>query len=116
LEHFGTPIYPNYADDDDGEEAHVMPEYDDDPEPDADTYDQYVGASVNLPMGDQMLNAKVIGRKRMSDGSVIGRANSNPILDTRTYDVEFPDGQIAEVSANVIAQNMYAMCDVEGNQ
>ena len=115
LEHLGTPIYPNYADDDDGE-AHVMPEYDDDPEPDADTYDQYVGASVNLPMGDQMLNAKVIGRKRMPDGSVIGRANSNPILDTRTYDVEFPDGQTAEVSANVIAQNMYAMCDVEGNQ
>ena len=32
------------------------------------------------------------------------------------YEVEFPDGQIAEYSANVIAQNMYAMCDTEGNQ
>ncbi|KAI2502052.1 Reverse transcriptase (RNA-dependent DNA polymerase) [Fragilaria crotonensis] len=39
-----------------------------------------------------------------------------PILDTRTYEVEFSDGQTAEVTANVIAQNMYAMCDEEGNQ
>jgi hypothetical protein len=63
-----------------------------------------------------MMNAKVRGRKRLSDGSVIGRANPNPILDTRTYEVEFPDGQTAEMAANVIAQNMYAMCDEEGNQ
>ena len=52
----------------------------------------------------------------MADGSVIGRANANPILDTRTYEVKFPDGQMAEMAANVIAQNMYTMCDEEGNQ
>ena len=46
----------------------------------------------------------------------IGKANQNPILDTRTYNVEFSDGQTAELSAKVIAQNMYAMCDTEGNQ
>ena len=45
-----------------------------------------------------------------------GKANANPILDTRTYEVEFPDGTTAEYSANVIAQNMYSQCDVEGNQ
>ena len=53
----------------------------------------------------------------MLDGSVAGKqANTNPILDTRTYEVEFQDGQVAEVSANVITQNMYVMCDTEGNQ
>ena len=52
----------------------------------------------------------------MADGSLIGRSNPNPILDTRTYEVEFPDGQTAELAAIVIAQNMYAMCDIEGNQ
>ena len=43
-------------------------------------------------------------------------AHLNPILDTWTYEVEFPDGQIAEYSANIIAENMYAQCDTEGNQ
>lgn len=85
-------------------------------EPDPDTYDQYIGAEVALPIGDKMMNAVVRGRKRQLDGSLRGKANSNPILDTRTYDVEFPDGQRAEVAANIIAQNMYAQCDVEGNQ
>lgn len=63
-----------------------------------------------------MVNAKVRGRKRQLDGSVVGKANANPILDTRTYEVEFPDGQTAELAANVIAQSMYSMCDTEGNQ
>jgi DUF917 family protein len=63
-----------------------------------------------------MLSAKVRGLKRALDGILTGKANQNPILDTRTYDVEFPDGQMAEISANVIAQNMYAMCDLEENQ
>jgi hypothetical protein len=45
-----------------------------------------------------------------------GKASSNPILDTRTYNVEFPDGRSEEYTANVIAKNMYAQCDEEGNQ
>jgi hypothetical protein len=45
-----------------------------------------------------------------------GKASANPILDTRTYNVEFPDGRSEEYTANVIAENMYAQCDVEGNR
>ena len=30
--------------------------------------------------------------------------------------VEFPDGQVAEYSVNIIAENVYAQCDSEGNQ
>jgi hypothetical protein len=45
-----------------------------------------------------------------------GKASANPILDTRTYNVEFPDGRSEEYTANVIAENMYAQCDEEGNQ
>ena len=43
-------------------------------------------------------------------------AHFNPILDTMTYAVEFPDGQTTEYFANIIAENMYAQCDTEGNQ
>jgi len=59
---------------------------------DADTYDQYVGAYVELPTGDKMQTGKVISWKRGADGDVKGVASTNPILDSRTYEVEFPDG------------------------
>ncbi|KAI2491971.1 Reverse transcriptase (RNA-dependent DNA polymerase) [Fragilaria crotonensis] len=113
LEDLGTPTFERYGDDDNGE---TSPALDADDEVDVDTYDQYVGAEVTLPIGDKMLSAKVQGRKRSADGKLTGKANVNPILDTRTYDVVFPDGQTAELAANVIAQSMYAMCDTEGNQ
>lgn len=32
------------------------------------------------------------------------------------YEVEFPNGEAAEYAANVIAENMFAQCDAEGNQ
>jgi hypothetical protein len=45
-----------------------------------------------------------------------GKASANPILDTRTYSVELPDGRSEEYRANIIAKNIYAQCDEEGNQ
>ena len=53
---------------------------------------------------------------RDNDDNVIGRANKNPILDTRGYVAEFEDGDQAELSANTIAQSMYAQCDPDGDQ
>jgi hypothetical protein len=32
------------------------------------------------------------------------------------YEVEFLDGQVAEYSVNIIAENMYTQCNAEGNQ
>ena len=57
-----------------------------------EAHDQYVNAEVMLPRGDKLASGKVIGRKRDANGDVAGRANANPILDTRTYEVEFADG------------------------
>jgi hypothetical protein len=45
-----------------------------------------------------------------------GKVITNPILETRTYNVEFPDGHIKEYTANVIVNNMYAQRDEEGKQ
>jgi hypothetical protein len=78
--------------------------------------DQYLGASVLLPRGSSSARGKVKSRKRNSDGNLVGRADPNPIKDTRTYEVEFPDGEVAELTANAIAQAMYASCDDDGNE
>ena len=51
-----------------------------------------------------------------NDDNVIGRANKNPILDTRGYVVEFEDGEQAELAANTIAKSMYAQCYPYGIQ
>jgi hypothetical protein len=93
-----------------------MPDIENLDEHDIDTYDQYVGAIVQLSIGDKVQTGNVTGRKLGLDGVARGKASANPILDRRTYDVEFPDCRSEEYTANVIAENMYAQCDEEGNQ
>ena len=46
----------------------------------------------------------------------LGKADKNPILDTRVYNDEFSDGENEELRANIIAGCMYAQCDIEGSQ
>ncbi|KAI2501495.1 Reverse transcriptase (RNA-dependent DNA polymerase) [Fragilaria crotonensis] len=77
-------------------------------------FDGYLTASVMLPRGDEVLKAQVVARKRDANGNPIGKANSNPILDTREYVVEFEDGTKEVYMANMIAENMYAQVDSEG--
>jgi hypothetical protein len=71
---------------------------------------------VRAPIGDEIRYGKVVRRNRELDGNVRGRANSNSMLDTRTYEIEFPQGRSDEHTANVIAENMYAQCYIEGRQ
>ena len=83
---------------------------------DEDAYDAYISAQVMLPRGDRMEMANVRKRKRDDNGNSIGRHNANPILDTRMYEVEFPDGNVAAYTANIIAENLYSQVDEEGKQ
>ena len=69
-----------------------------------------------LPRGGKLARGNVNKRKRDHDDNVIGNANANPILDTREYEVEFDDGGVSHLTANMIAQSMYDMCDDEGNR
>jgi hypothetical protein len=68
-----------------------MPEADDfDPE----VFDAYLRAEVLLPKGDSLVTGTVVGRKRDMNGNPVGQRNSNPILDSRVYEVQFPDGHV----------------------
>ena len=105
------------SDEDDGEyepfDPSAMPEAD---AFDVETFDAYLQAEVLLPKGDKYLTGTVIGRKRDADGNPIGKRNTNPILDTRVYEVQFPDGHVEEFAANMIAESIYSQVDDEGNQ
>ncbi|KAL7465994.1 hypothetical protein ACHAW6_000395 [Cyclotella cf. meneghiniana] len=37
-------------------------------------------------------------------------------MDTRVYEVRFPDGRTKELAANTIAEALYAQCNPDGNQ
>lgn len=91
----------------------AMPEADD---YDVEAFDKYLTAQVLLPHGDGMSRATVASRKRDTDGNPIGKANANPLLDTRIYEVQFDDGVVGEYAANLIAESLYAQVDEEGNE
>ena len=78
--------------------------------------DQYLGARVRVPKGDEFIAGTVLRRKRDHSGNFIGHANDNPMLDSRIYEVQFPDGHLEEYAANLIAESMFARTNEEGHQ
>jgi hypothetical protein len=78
--------------------------------------DNYLSAELMLPKGGVMVKGRLTTRKRDGDCNPVGSANDNPILDTRTYIVDFDDGDQTELTANMIAESLYLQCDPDGNQ
>jgi hypothetical protein len=130
---FGEPpkddsIHTYNLDDQDMDDAvpdHITPEYAPmDPDskiPDVDnwepeSYDQFISAQVPLPRHGREVLGTVVARKRDHDGNPIGCSHPNPILDTRIYQVTFPDRDRAEYSANVITECLYTQVDDIGHQ
>ncbi len=102
---------PTYYDDTD-----VMdPEYSD-AEVTPKIGDNYLSAELMLPKGGVMVKGRVTACKHDQDGNPFGRANDNPILDTRSYTVNFDDDDQTELTANMIAESLYSKCDPDGNQ
>jgi hypothetical protein len=63
-----------------------------------------------------MVKGRVSACKRDRNGNLVGLANSNPILDTRTYIIDFDDGDQTKLTANLIAESLFSQCDPDGNQ
>jgi hypothetical protein len=60
-------------------------------------------------------DAQVIKCAKGIGGEPVDHAHAYPFFDTREYEVEFTDGTIEQYATNVIADNMYAQVDDEGN-
>jgi hypothetical protein len=56
-----------------------------------DSYDEYILAEILLPHQGELQAARVRNRVTDKDGKPVGLRNANPLLDTREYEVEFPD-------------------------
>ena len=53
-----------------------------------------------------MARGHVVARSGDASGNMMDRSHTNPILDTRTYQVEFAGGKVTKLTANVIAECM----------
>ena len=83
---------------------------------DNDAYDWYLGAELSIKRGDGEIRGRVVKRARGNGGESIGRSHNNPLMDSREYWIEFPDGDEEKYAANVIAENLYSQVDSEGRQ
>ena len=78
------------------------------------TSDKIINAEVMIQNGDEMAMGKGARQSLDADGRMTGTYHDNPFLNTITYDVEFPDGQVKEYGANIIAENMLTQVDLDG--
>ena len=91
-----------------------MPEADD---VDFDAYDKFISAKVMLPSEGVHKLGTVIKRKRDEDGELVGNSDPNPIKDTSIYIVDFDDESPSqEVTANIIAENIFSQIDDDGHE
>ena len=80
--------------------------------------DSYIGIEVGIPRGpDHELQYAWVKRRAVDEEEKpIGTPNNNPILDLRQYEVEFMDGEVETMTANLIAENILAQVDDEGHR
>jgi hypothetical protein len=71
-------------------------------------------SEVSLQLREGMTVGKVTKRALGPDGTVTGTYDENPMLNTITHEVEFPDGQFKEHTANVVAENMLTQVNSDG--
>ena len=85
---------------------------------DPEVYDKYIGAKVVLDEGTNSGGNLATVKRRTTDinGRPTGTAHSNPLLDTREYEIELEDGTTDRIFANKIAENIYAQVDDEGRE
>ena len=77
-------------------------------------YDKTLHSEVSLQLGEDMSVGKVTKQALGPDGVVAGTYDENPCLNAMICEVEFPDGQLKEHAANVIAENMLTQVDSDG--
>ena len=63
----------------------------------------------------ETIEGVVKGRKRNSDGTLVGTENKNSVLKSRVYEVELPYGSYSEYSYNVLLENLHGQTDIIGN-
>jgi hypothetical protein len=71
---------------------------------------------VDMPRDGDLNTGRVTRRKRDAENQPLGKKYSNPLLNAREYEVEYPDGSTETYTTNMISENLYSQIDTEGKQ
>ena len=94
-----------------------LAEGDDDQPSEYGVEDTYLGMEMGIRRDEEGLHHARVKRRAMDEnGKPIGRPNHNPLLDSRQYEVEYSDGIIEVLAANIIAENLLAQVDDQGHR
>ena len=79
--------------------------------------DTYLDMELGIRRDDEGLHhARVKRRAVDEDGKPIGKPSNNPLLDSRQYEVEYSEGTVEVLAANIIAENLLAQVDDQGHR
>ena len=76
--------------------------------------DEHIGQQVTIKKSDGPVIAKVVSRYRTDAGTLVGKRHDQPQLDTRVYNVVFPDGHFERYSANVLTESLSESINPDG--
>ena len=81
-----------------------------------DINDSYLNMEIGLQQrGNDRMEKGVVKRRAVDiNGVPIGVPNNNPIMDTRQFEIEFNDGQVEILPANIIAESILSQVDEDG--
>ena len=54
-----------------------------------DVASQFIAGEILLPRGDQVVRGHIVVRGKDAKGNIMGRSHTNPVLDTRMYQVKY---------------------------
>ena len=84
---------------------------------DEEAVDKYSNIELILDVGSANERQVHVAKcSRVLDGEAVGRAHDNPLTDTRKYNIEFTYGSVDKYTVSVIAENMLAQVNDEGNK
>ena len=76
--------------------------------------DNYIGAKLVVPYKYSIpFLSQVKRRKRYASGNPIGEEHSNPIFDTRVYELELPNRIVDEYAVNIFTENIFDQFDYQ---
>ena len=70
--------------------------------------DPFNWATVYLLHNDRNEIAKILGRKKNSDGSYVGMRHKMSMLDLRIFTVQFPDESEKDMAYNILVNTFFA--------
>lgn len=73
--------------------------------------DKLINTKVQLPKDGINQEGRVSSRNRDETGMLVGTVNSNPLLDSREYKVEFLDGSYGNYTTNTLIEYLYYHVD-----